>query len=118
MRVLACDPLIDPDEVRRRGAEPVDFHALLKGADVVSVHCPRDASTLGLFGADAFSRMKRGAYFINTARGGIHDQTALHHALESGHLRGAGLDVWQIEPPALDDPLLKDRKSTRLNSSH
>lgn len=106
MRVLACDPLIDPDEVHRRGAEPVDFHALLKGADVVSVHCPRDASTLGLFGADAFSRMKRGAYFINTARGGIHDQTALHHALESGHLRGAGLDVWQIEPPALDDPLL------------
>ena len=106
MRVLAHDPLLAPEEVARRGAEPVSFEALLAASDVVSVHCPRDATTRGMMNAAAFARMKRGAWFLNTARGGIHDEAALHAALVSGQVGGAGLDVWDIEPPPIDHPLL------------
>ena len=106
MTVLANDPFIDAAEVRRRGAEPVPMTQLLQRADVVSLHCPLDATTTGLFDARAFAAMKPGAFFITTARGGIHDEAALHAALVSGHLAGAGLDVWDVEPPAAEHPLL------------
>jgi len=106
MRVIAHDPYLSDSEVRARGAEPVGFDELLVQSDVVSLHCPRNFETLKLFGTGAFARMKRGATFISTARGGIHDETALHAALVSGHLAGAGIDVWEIEPPPLDHPLL------------
>ena len=106
MQVLAFDPLLDAETIRARGAEPVSFEELLSRSNIVTVHCPRDSSTMKLFSRDAFSAMRRGAYFINTARGGIHDQQALLESLENGQIAGAGLDVWDIEPPALDDPLL------------
>ena len=106
MQVLAFDPLLSADEITRRGAQPVSFDELLTRADTISVHCPRDAGTMGLFNAAAFTRMRQGAIFVTTARGGIHDEAALATALQSGHLGGAGLDVWQPEPPALDHPLL------------
>jgi len=106
MRVLACDPFVAPDEIRARGAEPVDLDALLHEADIVSLHCPRDRTTLGLFDAARFAAMKQGAIFVSTARGDIHDEQALCEALRAGHLSGAGLDVWEPEPPALDHPLL------------
>ncbi|MFD1579759.1 hydroxyacid dehydrogenase [Ramlibacter ginsenosidimutans] len=106
MRVLAFDPFVAPEEIRRRGAEPVDLETLLRSADVVSLHCPRNKDTLNYFDAKRFASMKKGAYFISTARGGIHDEQALAEALTSGHLGGAGLDVWKEEPPALDHPLL------------
>ena len=80
MRVLAHDPLLDEAEIRRRGGEPVSLPSLLERSDFVSLHCPRDASTRNLFGEAAFARMKRGACFITTARGGIHDEAALHAA--------------------------------------
>jgi D-3-phosphoglycerate dehydrogenase len=107
MKVLAFDPLLSANEVNERGAASVSFAQLLDQSDIVSVHCPRDASTMGIFDLKAFQAMKHGAYFINTARGGIHDQGALLSALESGQIAGAGLDVWDVEPPALDDPLLQ-----------
>lgn len=106
MRVIAHDPLLDADTIRSRGAEPVGLAELLAQSDVVSLHCPLDASTRGLIDARAFAAMKPGAVFISTARGGIHDEAALYDALQGGHLRGAGLDVWQQEPPPRDAPLL------------
>lgn len=107
MRVLASDPFVEPEEIKRRGAEPVSLQELLQRADVVSLHCPLDEGTMGLIGASSFAAMKPGALFVSTARGGVHDEDALFQALVRGHLRGAGLDVWAVEPPAADHPLLR-----------
>ena len=106
MEVIATDPLLAAEEIGRRGARAVTLHELLAQSDIVSLHCPRDASTLKMIDAEAFARMKKGAIFITTARGGIHDEAALAQALRSGHLAGAGIDVWDQEPPPLDHPLL------------
>jgi D-3-phosphoglycerate dehydrogenase len=107
MQVLATDPYLTEEEIGRRGAEAVTLDELLTRSDVVSLHCPRDKDTLGMIDARALGRMKPGALLISTARGGIHDEAALLQALESGHIAGAGLDVWEQEPPPLDHPLLK-----------
>lgn len=106
MKVLAVDPNVADDEVRGRGAEPVSLDRLVRESDIISLHCPRDDSTLKLFDEARFRSMKQGALFISTARGGIHDEAALFDALQSGHLAGAGLDVWDVEPPPLQHPLL------------
>ena len=106
MRVLAHDPYIGPERFARFAAEPVGLDELLARADVVSVNCPLSAETRGMFDARAFARMKAGALFVTTARGGIHDEAALAEALRSGHLAGAGVDVWVEEPPPIDHPLL------------
>ena len=106
MTVLAFDPYLTEEEIARRGAASVAMDGLLARSDVVSLHCPRDATTLRMMDAAAFARMKPGAVFVTTARGGIHDEAALLEALRSGHLGGAGLDVWDEEPPPLDHPLL------------
>jgi D-3-phosphoglycerate dehydrogenase len=106
MEVLATDPFVPAEEVAARGATAVSLDDLLARSDFVSLHCPRDAGTLKMMDAGAFARMKKGAIFITTARGGIHDEQALVQALQSGHLAGAGIDVWDREPPPLDHPLL------------
>lgn len=105
-RVLAYDPYADPKAVRRSGAEPVDLDQLLADSDILSVHARLTPDTKGVFDAGMFARMRRGAYFVNTARGELVVQPDLTAALESGHLRGAALDVFDPEPPAKDDPLL------------
>jgi len=105
-RALAFDPHIDRATAAQRGAEKVDLATLLADSDVISLHCPRTTDTMGLFGASEFARMRPGALFISTARGGVHDEAALYEALRSGHLGGAGLDVWDPEPPAPDNRLL------------
>jgi D-3-phosphoglycerate dehydrogenase len=107
MTVLAVDPYLTPEEIARRGARSVTLDELLQRSDFVSLHCPRDPATLNMIDATAFARMKRGAILITTARGGIHDEAALADALASGHLAGAGIDVWDVEPPPLDHPLLR-----------
>jgi D-3-phosphoglycerate dehydrogenase len=106
-RVLAYDPYLDAAECGRRGAEKTDLDALLAASDVVSVHCPHNAETAGMLGAREFALMRPRAVLVNTARFGIHDETSLHAAIASGHLAGAGLDVWEREPPPTDHPLLQ-----------
>ncbi len=105
-RILAADPALDDAALRERGAEKADLPTLLREADVVSLHCPLSPDTRGMMGAAQFAAMKPGAVFVTTARGSIHDEDALLAALESGHLAGAGLDVWAQEPPPPAHPLL------------
>ena len=108
MKLLAYDPYLSAETIRQRGATPVgDLGALLAQVDFVSVHCPRNKQTLGMFGAAQFQQMKPTAYFINTARGGIHDEDALADALEAGVIAGAGLDVFLHEPARPDHRLLR-----------
>lgn len=106
MRVMACDPLLSPEEIRSRGAEPASLPQLLEQADAVSLHCPLNEGTRGMIGTEAYARMRPGALFISTARGGIHDEQALLSALQDGRLAGAGLDVWSQEPPSPGHGLL------------
>ncbi len=106
MTVLAHDPYLSETQITERGALRATLDEALGAADYVSVHCSLTGETRGMIGARAFALMKRGVIFVNTARGGIHDEAALAAALRSGQVRGAGIDVWDEEPPPLDHPLL------------
>jgi D-3-phosphoglycerate dehydrogenase len=100
MNVLIYDPYKTAAEIKAAGCEPVtDLDAALAKADFVSIHCPKTPETVGMFNAARLKRMKTTAYLINTARGGIVDEPALYDALVSGKLAGAGLDVFEQEPP-------------------
>lgn len=100
MNVRVYDPYKLAAEIKAAGCEPVaDLDAALPHADFVSIHCPKTPETVGLFNAARLKLMKPGAYLINTARGGIVEEAALYDALKSGKLAGAGLDVFEQEPP-------------------
>ena len=86
-------------------ADCVDFDTLIRESDVLSLHIPLTPETEGVICAGTLARMKPGAILVNTARGGLVDQIALTAALASGHIGGAGLDVFAVEPPDADDPL-------------
>lgn len=107
MRLLAYDPYLSAEQVGARGAEKADLNDLLMQADYVSVHCPLTRETRGMIGAREFALMRPDAYFITTARGFIHDESALAAALAAKKIAGAGLDVWEDEPPPHDHPLLQ-----------
>jgi D-3-phosphoglycerate dehydrogenase len=106
MTVLVADPYVDEARIAAAGCEKVTLAAGLKRADFVTVHCPRNAETTGMIAAAELASMKRGAYLVNTARGGIVEETALYNALTSGQLGGAGLDVFVQEPTPGSHPLL------------
>lgn len=106
MPVLAYDPYLSEAQIAARGARKVELDELLRCSDFVSVHCPRNAETFGMFGRAQFALMKPTGFFINTARGGIHDEADLAGALERGVIAGAGLDVFLDEPPSPEHPLL------------
>ena len=105
MKVIAFDPYLPKEVFTKAGVEQVDFPTLLKRSDYISVHSPLTPETKGLFNADAFKQMKKGAYIVNTARGPVIDEQALAAAIDSGHIAGAGLDVMTNEPP-VNSPLI------------
>jgi D-3-phosphoglycerate dehydrogenase len=107
MSVLAYDPYISRHRAEELRVELLDeLDAMLARSDVLTVHTPLTDETLGMIGAEKLARMPRGAIVINAARGGVVDERALADALASGQLFGAGLDVFRVEPPAPDHPLL------------
>lgn len=108
MQVLVYDPYVAAGPIAAAGCTKVtDLDAALPPVDFVCIHCPRNPETLGMFNAARLARMKPGAFIVNTARGGIIEEKALHAALTSGHIAGAGLDVFEAEPTPIDNPLLK-----------
>lgn len=109
MRVLGYDPYVTPDAIRAMGAEPVaDFRTLLDEVDAVTVHCPRNDETVGIIGAAELAALRPGALVVNCARGGLVDETALVAAIRSGQIAGAGMDVFDVEPPPADHPFFDE----------
>ena len=105
MTVIAVDPFVSAEGAALQGVELVDLGAVLERADAITVHVPLTRQTRGLIGAAEIGRMKPGAFLLNVARGGILDEAAVADGLRSGHLGGAGIDVFENEPP-VGSPLL------------
>lgn len=107
MQVIAFDPVADPAFARENNVELVDLDTLLATSDFVSLHAPMVESTKGIINRDAIKKMKTSAVLINTSRGGLVVEVDLVEALQAGRIRGAGLDVFEVEPIQADNPLLK-----------
>ncbi|MCY2960067.1 MAG: phosphoglycerate dehydrogenase [Planctomycetota bacterium] len=106
MKVIAHDPFLAPGAATIPGVELVDLEHLLARADFVTLHVPFSDATKNLISKQRIALMKKGARLVNAARGGLVDEAALLEALEKGHLGGAALDVFEVEPPAKDSPLV------------
>jgi D-3-phosphoglycerate dehydrogenase len=108
MTVQAYDPYVTAARAAQMGVTLASLETVLSTSDVISVHLPKTPETLGLVGKDELATCKKGAILINAARGGLVDETALAEALHSGHLGGAGIDVYVKEPttssPLFDAP--------------
>jgi D-3-phosphoglycerate dehydrogenase len=109
MNILAYDPLISEDEIKRRGAEPVSLQDLFAWSDFISLHLPLNVQTRDFIGPLAFSQMKDGVRIVCAARGGIIDESALLDALNRGKVAGAALDVFGQEPPGLTETVSHPR---------
>ncbi len=108
MKILAHDPFVTDATLAEHGAErTASLEDLFARSDYVSIHCLLNDETRGLIGGDLFRRMKPTAYFLNAARGPIVNEADLIEALQNGRMAGAGLDVFEQEPPPLDNPLLQ-----------
>ncbi len=107
MNVIAHDVFPDQAFAKQHNIELVDFDTLIKRSDVFSIHCPVTAETRGIINRDVLQKMKPSAILINTARGAIVNEADLITALQSGWIQAAGLDVYQQEPPAKDNPLFQ-----------
>ncbi len=108
MRVLGYDKYVPADELRRRGVEPVgSLEALLPQVDVLTCHTPLTDETRHMINEKTLALMKKGAIFINTSRGPVHDERPVFEALAKGQLRAAGIDVFEEEPVSADNPILR-----------
>lgn len=96
--LLVYDPVVSADAILAAGATPVTLDELFAQADILSLHCPSTAATQGIINASTIAQMKPGSLIINLARGDLIDSSSLISALESGHLAGAALDVFDVEP--------------------
>jgi len=99
MRIIAYDPVLASEEIRKRGGEPVLLDDLLSGSDFITLHIPLTPETKNIINDSAFEKMKTGVRIICAARGGVIDESALLAALQSGKVAGAALDVFAVEPP-------------------
>ncbi len=107
VKLIATEKYPDDAFVGENEVQLVDFDTLLSRSDYLSIHCPINDETRGIFDKAAFTKMKRNSVLVNTARGGLVVETELIAALQSGHLRAAGLDCYEQEPPSSDNPLFK-----------
>lgn len=106
MRLLGMDPYVSAEQAALHGVELVDLDGLLAESDAITVHVPLSRATRGLIGPKAIAKLRPGAFVLNVARGGIVDEAAVAEALHAGHLGGAGIDVFESEPP-IGSPLLE-----------
>ncbi len=106
-RILAYDAFVSDEAMRAMGVEPVDLDALTLVSDFISIHCSLTSETHRMFDARRFQMMKKSAVLVNCARGAIIDEEALLHALRSGEIASAGLDVFEEEPSSPDNPLFR-----------
>lgn len=107
MKVIAFEPYPNAEFVKQWNIELVDLDTLLARSDFVSLHAPMSKENFQLMNRERFAKMKQGSLLINTARGPLVDEAALYETLKSGHLAGAGLDVFHTEPLPLTSPLLE-----------
>lgn len=106
--ILAYDPFVDVTEMRRLGVKKVNtLESMLPSCDYVSLHIPASNETRGIINDRVIQLMKDGVIFINTARGSLVEESALIRALRNGKIKGAGLDVFALEPPSKESPLLE-----------
>ena len=105
--ILAYDPYIAKDTFNSKNAKQVDLDELLIKSDVISVHIPLNKETNNMINKDWFQKMKKGSFFVTTARGSIHNEDDLYDFINNDHIAGAGLDVWGYEPPSSSHKLLK-----------
>nr|WP_320013731.1 phosphoglycerate dehydrogenase [uncultured Desulfobacter sp.] len=106
MNVIVFDPNISSEHIEKAGFEYVTLDELYARSDYITIHVPKLDATIDLLDAQAFEKMKTGVMVVNCARGGIVNEAALHDAIQSGKVAGAALDVFAIEPPSADHPLL------------
>ncbi|MFC3882760.1 phosphoglycerate dehydrogenase [Bacillus songklensis] len=105
MKVCVFDPFLTATRAEKLGVNSVSLDSLLAAADIITVHTPLTKETKGLLNRETLAKTKKGVYLLNCARGGIIDEEALIHYLEIGHVKGAALDVFEVEPP-IDNKLL------------
>lgn len=98
MKVIAYDPFLSEEKAESMQVEKVELDTLLARADFITLHTPLNEATRGILSAEALAKTKKGVRIVNCARGGLIDETALKAALESGHVAGAALDVFEVEP--------------------
>lgn len=119
MKVQYCDVIdIPPDAEARAGAVRVGFDELLRTSDYVTLHVPLDATTRRMIDASALERIKPGAVLINTCRGPVTDEAAVADALRSKTLFGYGADVYDVEPPPADHPLINHPEFNTILTPH
>ena len=99
MRVVAYDPYVTSTRAQQLGVQLVTLDELLEQSDFITIHMPKTPETTGMISTEQLGRMKRTAYIVNVARGGLIDEDALFQALSAGEIAGAGLDVFSSEPP-------------------
>ena len=111
LEVLAHDPYAVPEAFTEAGARRCEtLEEMAEQSDILSLHCPLTDTTREVVNADLIARMPQGSFVVNTARGGLIDEAALVSAIRSGHLAGAGLDTFAIEPPTADHPYLSEER--------